>query len=91
MDEFAEIAARICNAKTADRDKSTPFEEALDTWLGLFFVPAITSAAKAREASGAVKRSLIKKQKQLFSAEAEAEGEQVFVDPNARFSPTLVE
>ena len=63
-----------------------PFEEALDSWLGLFFVPAITNAAKRREASGIVKRKRVQQQGSLFAkTAAELEGEEVFVDANTRF------
>lgn len=86
LDEFVEISCRVCKAKLTGRDESTPFEEALDTWLGLFFVPAITNAAKRREANGQVKRKRVKAQGELFSrVSTENMGEEVYVDSNTRF------
>ena len=89
MDEFMEICARICNVKLADRDPDEPFEMVLETWLGLFFAPAVNNAAKRREASGMSKRKrrLSKRvaKKAQLSADVQGDGEKVFIDPNARF------
>ena len=47
FDEFCEITCRICNEKIpAEVRGDTPFENTLDNWLGLAFVPALRNAGK---------------------------------------------
>jgi len=47
FEQFVEIVARICDLKVpAPRD--SPFEQTLDNYLGLLFLPAAKTAAKAR-------------------------------------------
>ena len=89
LDEFCEIAARICNAKLADRAADEPFETTLDTWLGLFFVPAINNAAKRFEQQGgaaARKKKRIAKRNARNSkmgVDVQFEGDEVVTDPTA--------
>ena len=49
-DEFVEIVCRICNEKVS-QDRQVPFEETLNTWLGLQFLPALRNAGKGLLAS----------------------------------------
>ena len=47
FDEFWEIAARICNEKLPE-EREGPFEQSLETWIGLDFLPRLAAAAKKR-------------------------------------------
>ena len=47
FEEFVEIVARICDLKVP-KPRDCPFEQTLDSYLGLLFLPAAKSAAKAR-------------------------------------------
>ena len=48
--EFCEIACRLCRQKLAGSEASgaagMPFEQTLDTWLGLVFIPSLRNAGK---------------------------------------------
>jgi tetratricopeptide (TPR) repeat protein len=55
--EFCEIIARICDEKMPRATANTPFETTLDTWLGLFLLPALRNAGRARLAPAANARS----------------------------------
>ena len=50
--EFLEIAARMCNEKIPAACRTVPFEQTLDTWLGLAFLPALRNAGKALDGGG---------------------------------------
>ena len=59
-DEFEEIVCRICREKIPevipeDGSEPTPFEQTLDTWLGLFFIPALRNCGKAQGVAAADK------------------------------------
>lgn len=49
FDEFCEVVARICNEKVPPEIDETrddvSFAATLDTWLGLFFIPALRNAS----------------------------------------------
>ena len=45
FDEFCEVVARICNEKVPE-PRPTSLEQTLDTWLGLYFLPALRNAGK---------------------------------------------
>ena len=47
FDEFWEITARICNEKLPE-ERDGPFEQSLESWLGLDFLPRLTAALKKR-------------------------------------------
>ena len=47
FEEFVEIVARICDLKVPE-PRDCPFEQTLDNYLGLLFLPAAKNAAKAR-------------------------------------------
>jgi len=87
LDEFMEISARICNAKMSNRDDDAPFEEVLDTWMGLFYVPAITNAAKRKQEDGGKRRKKLPKAKpSLFgNTETTETGDAVYVDVSKKF------
>ena len=48
FDEFWEIVVRVCNEKVPE-PRDGPFEQTLDTWLRLFFLPAAKNAAERRK------------------------------------------
>ena len=43
-----EVVARLCNEKVPE-PRAEPFEETLNSWLALFFLPAIRTVCKARQ------------------------------------------
>ena len=45
FDEFCEICVRVCNEKVPPPHE-VPFDQVLDTWLGLQFLPALRNAGK---------------------------------------------
>ena len=44
--EFLEIVARICNEKVPEASRHVDFEQTLDVWLGLAFLPALRNAGR---------------------------------------------
>ena len=46
FDEFNEIVCRICDQKCPAQSREGPFENTLDTWLRLFFLPALRNAGR---------------------------------------------
>ncbi len=45
-DEYCEIVCRICDQKCPREQREGPFGNTLDTWLRLFFLPALRNAGK---------------------------------------------
>ena len=48
FDEFWEIVVRVCSEKVPE-PRDCPFDQTLDTWLRLFFLPAAKNAAERRK------------------------------------------
>ena len=47
--EFTEVLARLCNEKIPETQRTgEPFDMTLNSWLTLFFLPAVRTACKAR-------------------------------------------
>ena len=49
FDEFWEIVVRICNEKLPEpEERETTFEQSLESWIGLDFLPRLDAAMKKR-------------------------------------------
>ena len=58
FNEFQQVVARICHFKIPERERTgTPFEETLQSWLQLIFVPIFRGLCKLK-ASGVGKKNL---------------------------------
>ena len=45
-DEFLEVVGRVCHQKLPPHIRLEPFEESLDKWLGLLFLPAVKAKGR---------------------------------------------